>query len=237
MSAPTASALRSEFLAALDGLFKDDSGSVTSEQDEWLDALTSALSSAWQDWEDNISGGALTVSGSGLGTWTGTGDGGSLSEGVALDWTAQPSFGRTGDLAELDDALGDHTADRFATWAGDYSFSGASYEGTSTATSSSSGTFEATPVGTEVLANIGSGTAPSAVKGDVLSTLDGQGWNTGADQAEIDTWLAAYDAMIQNQFDEWLAGVTWNDNFVSGAAASGTGSGSATSNPDDGTLQ
>jgi len=235
MPAPSQQALKNEFLAALDPLFFDGGGSVTAEQDEWLTALTQAIHDAWSDWEAGIGGGGLTVSGSGIGTWTGTGDGGSLMEGSTLDWTAQPSFGRTSRLAELDDALASAAADRFTTWVGDYSFAGATYTGSSTATSTSAGTFTATAVGSEVLANIGSGTTPDAVKADVITELEGQGWQPdktdghGNRIPKIREWLDAFDAMLQTQFDEWLAATVWVDNSVTGEAASGTGSGASTS--------
>jgi len=241
MAAPSQQALKDEFLAALDPLFKDGSGNVTPEQDEWLSALTQAISTAWQDWQDAISGGGLIVSGSGLGTWAGTGSGGGLTEGQALGWTAQPSFGRTSRLTELDDALVQFTADRFAMWVESYSFSGASYEGTSTATSNSPGTFDATAVG-EPLALIGSGTTPSAIEGDVIAQLKSKGWQPektdgdGTRIPKIHEWLDAYDAMLQDRFAWWLENTLWIDNTVQGPSAAGDGAGTGTSNM-DGALQ
>jgi len=234
MPAPTQSDLEDALIEALPAVFKDDAGTVTGEQAEWTSALTQAMHEAWTDWQDAITGGGLTVSGSGTPTWTGTGEGGSLSEGTAMEWASSPSFGKTQELTELKGALAEEVKQRFATWVGDYSFSGASYEGTSTATSSSSGTFDATAVGTEVLSAIGSGTQPSAVKSDVLSSLEGKGWKPGKEEAKIGQWLGAFDAMLSGQFQAWLGQTKWIDNTVQGPSAAGSGSGTGTSNNDGG---
>jgi len=232
MSAPSQSNLEGALLSALPAVFKDGAGEVTSEQAEWVRALTEAMSSAWTDWQDGIIGGGLNVKGTGTPVWKGTGDGGGLSENTVMEWTSSPSFGKTQELTELDAALAGEVKKRFTTWVASYSFTGASYKGTSTATSSSSGTFDAEAIGTEAISDIGSGTPPSDVKPDVLTTLDGKGWRPGKAEAKIDQWLGAFDTMLQEQFQVWLGQTVWVDNTVRGPSASGTGSGSGTSKSD-----
>jgi len=235
MAAPSPQDLKGELVSALPGVFKP----ITSEQDQWLDDLTNAISAAWDDWEAGIEGGGLNVSGSGLSNWTGTGTGGSLTETTVMSWDTGISFASpTQELNELDEALAVEVEKRFTNWVASFSFDkGATYTGTCTATSQSSGTFTASPPGTEVLGQVGSGDQPTDVRPAVEATLKGYGWQPGNQYAEIGGWLSAFDTMIQNNFATWVGDTTWNDNVVTGPGASGTCSGSAVSNPSDGMLQ
>jgi hypothetical protein len=233
--APSATALKDEFTAHLDAGFFNPN--LTAEQDEWLSALTEAMSSAWADWQGSIVGSGLTVTGSGLGTWTGTGSGGGLTEGTPMKWDSSPAFGLSPELTTLDDSLSAHVKDRFTTWVGTYTFTSTSWVGTTTATQNSSGTFDATVIDI-ALSDAGSGDNPQSVKDDVLADLNGAGWDPGATDpngnrvALIIEWLEAFDGMLENKFEDWLQGTQYTANTCQGPSSAGDGSGTGTSNQD-----
>jgi hypothetical protein len=233
--APSATALKDEFTAYLDaGFYHPD---LTAEQDEWLSALSEAMSSAWADWQAGIVGGSLSVTGSGLETWTGTGSGGELTENTPMEWDSSPAFGRSPELKTLDDALSARVGDRFATWAGSYTFTSTPWQGTTTATQNSSGEFDAI-VGDIALSDAGSGDNPQSVKDDVLADLNGAGWDPGATDPDgnrvplIIEWLEAFDIMLESKFLDWLQATQYTANTCQGPSSAGDGSGTGISNQD-----
>jgi hypothetical protein len=229
MPAPSQPAIYNSIKGNLPGVFKNPS--ITAQQDDWLNALAGKISGAWSDWQNGIEGGGLEVCGSGLGTWTGTGEGGDLTEGPKMEW-GNPKPGWPTEVKELNDALVRYTKPEFNDWVSAYSFDSASYEGTTTATSNSSGTFDAEAVGTEDIATIGSGDPPAPIQPSVVSDLKAAGWRPDKSVAKIKEWIGAYDDMIQEQFQLWLDSTLWIDNTVQGPSAAGSGSGCGTSNND-----
>jgi len=227
MPAPPQSAIYKAIKDALPSAFRP----ITAEQDEWIDALAAEIHGGWADWQNGIEGGGLEVCGSGLGTWTGTGEGGNLAQNSPILWS-NPKPGWTTEISELNQFLLVHTRKEFSEWTAAYSFDGASYEGTSTATQNSSGTFDAEAIGTEAIGDVGSGEFPSAIRPDVVADLKGAGWFPDEPVAEIKGWLNAYDNMLLGQFQSWLDNTLWIDNTVQGPSAAGDGSGCGTSNND-----
>ena len=191
---------------------------------QFLNEFSSSLASQWASWQSGLTGGKNNVTGLGIGVWSGTGGGGTITEGSPLEinLTTYPP----GAFQQYVTALKSTIKTKFSGWASSFTFSSVPYLGSSTATPLSPGSFNATganppaPIGT-----LGSGTNPSGIKSGVESQLGSFDLGKSAipvlDQAIEDT--------ISEQFSIWLNSSLFSGDTVAGVASPGAGSGSGTS--------
>lgn len=192
---------------------------------QFLNDLSGQLASQWSSWQSGLTGGMNTVSGAGIGVWSGVGSGGTITEGGPLQivvntWPA-PAFQQY--VGHLRDVI----KEKFNLWTTSFVFSSVPYLGSSTATPISPGSFTATganppaPIGI-----LGSGTNPSNIKSEVESRLTSP---FDLPRASLHILNQAIEDTIIEQFGIWLNTSMFSGDMVTGAAAAGSGSGSGTS--------
>lgn len=219
MSAPSAAAILSGIDSRLGSPFQSPRpAGLTS----FLTDLSSAINSAWAAWEAGITGGGNTVNGSGLGTWSGTGMDGTLTEGTPM--TPTVSTYSTPEFQEYANAVKTVLQNKFNLWVTTFVFTLVAYAGTSTATPISPGSFDAqnTPA---AIGTLGNGTNPSGIKADIETLLTSFDLGNSA----VPVLNQAIEDTIIEEFTNWLASAQFSGDTVSGDAAAGDGSGSGTS--------
>ena len=214
---PTSAEIKAEIISDLDSYFKNPTN-ITTQLDAYIEAITDGIASAWSTWQSNVGYSGDSVSGAGLGIWTGTGGGGSFDTTISI--TITDPYLTTWSTAAID-AIQNGWESKFNTWVGGYSFAGSvTWTGTSTATESKVGTFDADAV--ELLSTYG--TAPTGVATDIKGRMVGFDFPN----AKSGLFIDAIGSALETKFNSW-AGATSVDVNVTGVAAAGTGNGTGTS--------
>jgi hypothetical protein len=228
MPVPTSSELKTAIINQLGSNFKyantpipTGEGGISKDLDDYLAHLCGAIAQAWSNWKSTVKFGGVAVSGSGIGTWTGYGNGG------VFDRTLQLSIGSFFNVQGeqiLTSAIASRFAAAFNEWVGSFVFVGVQYTGTSTATAQNPGTFTAQNVPTP-LSSSGTTTQFNALGSSLRSDLTGFDLSKGLAGEFVDALAAGLKA----KFDAWRSSTMIVSNTVTGAAAAGSGSGSGTS--------
>ena len=226
MAAPSASELKTAIIGHLPSDFKPSGnevpkgeGGITQALDDWLLQVCTGIASAWSTWQSTAKFGGATVSGAGIGAWTGSGSGGVFSTTPTLSLSAK--YGTT-DETILMNALKTKFQAAFNQWVSSFTLSGCIFTGTSTATPVNPGTFTANNA-PQTLA-IGTTTLMSSLGADMKSAC-------GFDYANSKSgaFMDALGSALSSKFNTWRSASTMTSNSVTGAAVAGTGNGTGAS--------
>ena len=215
----SSASLLSAIKLALTARMKMNNGDTTSETTKLLQDISNEIATKWKDWASSVTFGGVTVSGAGVGTWVGTGSGGVFSKTITINI---PYTYDTEGSKKMIDSLNARITAAFNEWINSFTFSGVSFNGTSTATPSSPGTFNAINIPTSLsLAGTTTkfGTLANDIKGDL---------NFEKDSIADDLFIAIQNT-VKDQFDSWRNESNITNNSVTGTAASGAGTGSGNS--------
>lgn len=194
---------------------------ITQDLDDYLAYICEAVIQAWSNWQSAVKFGGAAVTGAGLGIWTGSGAGGTFNTAFSLSIT--PKFG-TADETTLTTAIQNRIKDAFNEWINSFTMAGDAFTGTSTATQSSPGVFNAinAPI---LLSSRGTTTKFTSMADDVMGDL------TGFDLSNsiVRDFMDAFSNGLKTKFDSWRSTANLVNNAVTGTAAAGTGAGSGTS--------
>lgn len=222
MKNPNDFQIKQTIIGDLDGEFKQYHGGITSELNQYLISICVDLDTAWNDWQSQVKFGGASVSGMGIGGWSGNGNGGAFNMQFSLN--LNPKY-NTPDEAKLTSKLNARIKEAFNSWISSYQFAGVSFVGSSTATPQSPGAFNAmnTPI------NISSGNKSGFANLGSLVRSD-MGW----DYSKSKTGLLA-DAIcsaIKSLHDSWVSSTFIMNNSAMGVAAPGSGNGASASSMD-----
>jgi hypothetical protein len=222
MGVPSSNSILSAIKLELPDEMKKNNGDVTDALSQMLNDICNSVNGAWSTWASEVKFGGATVSGLGIGTWTGTGIGGSFSKTISM---TIPYTYDTDGSKKLIDSLNSRIGAAFNEWINSFTFAGVTYTGTSTATSSSPGTFNATNSPTS-LSSSGTIAKFGTLANDMYNDL---GFESASIVVDL---LSAVQTATTNLFNTWRSSSTITGNSVSGTAASGAGTGSGTSSND-----
>ena len=198
---------------------------ITNELQQWIDHISDEISIAWNNWQMGVKFGGVTVSGVGIGAWTGTGTGGKFDSKLSLN--ISPLYGTDGEKLVFD-SLSHRFAAAFNEWVSSYEFSGVAYSGTSTATPTAPGTFSAISAPTSL--NSGLRDKFSTLSDDICIDI---GFDLS--KSKIKEFLDTVQDGLSTEFNQWRSESVVGGDSVSGTAIIATGAGSGTSS-DDGVI-
>jgi hypothetical protein len=221
MSVPSSNSLLSEIKKNLDSSMKKKDGSITDELEKMLRDVCDNIANQWDDWAGSVKFGGSTVVGLGVGAWAGAGTGGSFSKTIEIN--IPPTFDTDGSN-KLAKYLSGNITDAFNQWINSYTFAGIAYSGTSTATPTSPGTFNAQNAPAPLTTGIA--TKFSTLASAVESQLGFEGGSI------ISKLLKAIETGLMTKFEEWRSSSMITSNTVSGTAVVTTGSGTGSSSND-----
>ncbi|MGA9407362.1 MAG: hypothetical protein WBW71_09550 [Bacteroidota bacterium] len=224
MSVPSSADLMTAIKSYLPSTMKHNAGNTdtTPELTALLQDICDEVTGEWSNWASSTKFGGVTVSGAGIGTWAGSGTGGNFNSIISM---SIPHTYNTDATKKLEDKLSFRITAAFVQWSISFIFNGATYSGTSTATTNNPGTFTAqnTPVS---LNSAGTVTKFGTLASDVFTDL---AFQTGTIVMQL---LNAIQSGLQSKFNAWRSASTVTGNSVSGTAVAGTGNGSGTSSID-----
>jgi hypothetical protein len=246
MSVPSAHEIKVKIVEKLPAIFKEDqaglddelkmrtkypnlytSDGITRELDIFLQDIANGISQGWSIWQSGLVVTGGTVSGSGIGVWTGIGNNSKTTgspPAIFINLTNS-----TDQSLNFVNAIASGINTEFQNWATSYKTSDVAYTGTFTATGTSAGNFTATNTPGSLL-NLGNGTNPSGLSQNVQSAIDFNFAKSMADQ-----FLDAIENALNELWQNWLSTNKISGLSVSGAASAGTGTGSGTAS--GGTIQ
>lgn len=233
MTAPTRLLLKTDIYNNLSVTFKHANLPIGSRDLEFtdiaiglgnfLDKICTDISTSWVTWQSTVVYAGDTVTGAGLGVWSGTGGGGIFS--IPATFIISPNFGQaqvTPALTEFVSAISTGWTTVFNTWSTTYTFSGVAFIGTSTATPLTPGVF--TAVGSSTLLAFGSKPTASVIYSTVISSMPSFNL-TNSSAGEI---VNAISMALANQWTLWATGSTISPT-ITGVALVGTGTGTGMS--------
>lgn len=187
--------------------------SLGAEGEEYVDVLFENVVKGWKSWEGSITWGGLTVNGSGIGAWSGSGSGGQI-EGAAY---SLPDFifkGNAPEQVKFAKGLGKALTQKFAAFVSSYKFQGVNYVGTSAATDKNPGPVDASNASTP-LSGAGSGTNPSGIADLWKTFLPPPDFDFTNPQGKSDDLIKAIAKTIEQSFRTvWLAATMIQGNTV-----------------------
>ncbi len=225
---PTSAELKTAIISELGSNFKYSGNEVpkgesqiTKDLDDYIAHICEDVTQAWSDWQSAVKFGGVGVTGAGLGSWTGSGTGGAFDTAFSL--SIDPKYGTAGETT-LTQSIQNRIKDAFNEWISSFTMAGDTFAGTSTATPSSPGSFNAinAPI---LLSSRGTTTKFTSLADDVMGGL------TGFDLANsiVRNFVDALSNGIKTKFESWRNATNLTNNTVMGGAAAGTGAGSGTS--------
>jgi hypothetical protein len=206
-------------IGALTARMKMNNGTTTSETTKLLQDISNEIATKWKDWATSVKFGGVAVSGAGIGTWVGTGSGGVFSKTITIKI---PYTYDTVNSKKMIDSLNTRITAAFNQWINSFTFSGVSYNGTSTATSSSPGAYNVINVPMS-LSSSGTVAKFQTLANDIKGDL-----NFEKDSIADDLFTAIQNT-VKDQFDSWRNESKITNNSATGTAASGAGTGSGNS--------
>jgi hypothetical protein len=187
---------------------------------DFVGAVFDAVSKAWDQWQNAIQFGALTLAGAGVGAWAGVGMGGVMG---GAPFIMQPLSFKSNSAQQLQFTQGLIQAlqAKMSPWPSTFSFTALNFIGTSTATPIAPGSFTANCVPTTLI-GCGSSQAPSGIADMWKSTLTPPAWDLENPQAKSGQLIKAIGDTIEQTFQTiWLATTMASGDAGSGAAAPG----------------
>ena len=209
--------------------------SYTQQQTPYVDEYTlklfAEIERAWILWQNGITFGGLTVTGAGIGGWSGIGTGGTASENTKFKISPFPFYQTTEQHRKFILGLSYALEKKFSEWAKNFTLSTVQYVGGSTASPTSPGNFTASvspmPVGTLVTNNVD---GIAELWKEKLTVPD---FNIDHPQARTKEMVAAVSGAIEKSFKTlWALSTTINGSTASGLASVGVGAGNGTSQKD-----
>jgi hypothetical protein len=226
MSAPSASDLKTAIIGQLPSDFKTGGteipkgeGGIPKALDDWLQAVCTGISTAWSTWQSTVKFGGASVTGLGIGTWTGVGSGGAFNASLSLNLNSM--YGTVGETKMIG-AVKDKFQAAFNAWVSGFALVACPFNGTSTATPTSPGPF--TAINAPATLNNGPVTLMSSLGSDIKSVCGFDYANSKSGQ-----FMDAVATALASKFQTWRTASHVTTNGVSGTAVAGTGSGSGTS--------
>ena len=237
MSAPSAYDIKGKIIEKLPAQFKEDpadlddelkmrtnypdsytADGITKELCDFLQNIAEGISQGWSIWQSGLSVAGGTVTGGGIGTWTGIGNNSEISgtpPAIVINLTNSTEYS-----LEFVDAIAAEINTEFQDWTDSYKTSNVEYTGTSDATTNSAGTFTATnTLGS--LRNLGDGKNPVGSSQNVQS-----GVTFDFEKSMAGQFLGAIESALNDLWQNWLTTNVISGLSVSGAASAGTGTGS-----------
>lgn len=187
---------------------------------EYLDKVFAKVTDGWKKWQDAITWGGLTVSGGGVGAWSGVGSGGVMQ---GSPYVMQPfSFKKNSpQQIKYTKALADALAAKFTAFPATFKFSGIQYTGTCGATPINPGPVSAQNVPVP-LQTAGSGQNISGIAPIWKAALTPPDFNLNNPHAKSGQLIDAICKAIEQSFQTvWLASTMIQGNILTGAAAPG----------------
>ena len=221
------------------GLFKKNfAGTTSPELEAYVSDIADAVSQAWEKWQKGLNFGALTVTGAGIGAWSGSGGGGAMSERAEFELPTISHESKSEEQEIFIDALRTSLTPPFTSWAASFKFSpGAAYIGTCGATPVSPGPVNASLTPPLPLSVAGNGKNPAMIGDTWAGQLSPPKFDISSPQAKTKDLIDAISAMIEEGFETlWLTKALASGNtFFFAAATPGAGVASGPSN-NDGTI-
>lgn len=219
----------------------------------FINAVGNEITTQWSNWIKSMKWGGLKVHGfgkmplpSGFGTseWTGTGDNGKLTADpyrISVDTILNSVIfapHRTPATVKLLNDLNTVLGQKFDAWVSSYTFANVPYKGTTTATDSYSGVFDATNI-TANLFTLGHGDNPSGIQSAweaMLTSLPQPVFRIDHPLCRVRNLTNAVSSVVEQQFIQFfLVNTVGLNNTVSGASKAYSGEGTDTSK-NDGTI-
>jgi len=188
---------------------------------EYIDMLFSKVEEAWNKWQDSMSWGGLTVSGGGVGAWSGTGAVGQLQ--AASQFAMPPFIFKAGSpqQTKFTQGLSDALSQKFNMFPASFKFKSVTYTGTSGATPTAPGPVSAQSA-PAAMAIAGSGQAPSGIAAAWKASLTPPDFDFSNPNAKSEDLLKAIADTIEQSFQTvWLQTTMLQANAVSTAGAPG----------------
>ena len=189
------------------------------EAEEYLSALFKAVCDGWKSWQDTIKFGGFTVSGGGVGAWSGSGVNGTMTG----DGYSMPSFSfkaNSPQQVKFTNGLASALAQKFTAFPASYKIPSVIFTGASGATPVSPG-----PVNGQMTPSpmtTGVGTNPSGVADAWKAVLTPPDFDLGKPQCKSADLVKAISKAIETAFKTtWLATTMMSANTLSTAGAPG----------------
>ena len=226
MPSPTASELEEIF-------FKEFAGSLGEEGKKYVTEVAEAVADGWETWQKGLKFGGLTVNGAGLGAWSGTGSGGSMTENSPFELPDMDSEKKSEEQEIFVQAFREVLEEVFTKWVDSFSFSSVAFVGTSTASALSPGIADAVVTPSVPLSSAGSGSNPASISDDWASKLTKPKFDIDNPQAKTKDMTDAAGAMIEKGFEDvWLLNALASANSFQAPAAAGAGTATGSSKND-----
>lgn len=199
----------------------------TSYVDEYVDKLFKEVESAWKKWEKSVKFGGLTVTGAGIGAWSGVGSGGAATA-QPFELVIFPFYQNTPQHQKMLQGLAAALKQKFALWTASFTIPTVQYLGSCGASPISPGPFSAnvvpTPVGTLVTTDI------SGIKDIWEATLTPPDFNLTHPQARTKDMTQAVSSAIEKAFSSlWSTTTMISGSTVMGVGTPGAGVGNGVS--------
>lgn len=188
---------------------------------EFLDIITAAIAQGWTKWALGLSWGNLTLTGAGVGAWSGAGVGGKIS-GSDFELPAVNFQKNSPENKKLVEGLADALPKAFTMWMNSFQFAGLQFTGASTATPTAPGTFTAANIPVPMIA-AGTGQAPSAQPLKLADAwalkLTSPTFDLNHPKSQTKKFIGAISGAIEQAFDTvWLTGAQATGGQASGPA-------------------
>ena len=204
------------------------------EAEELLKALFGAVTDGWKEWQDSMSFGGFSVTGAGVGAFSGSGVGGKL-KGSPYKMPDFSFKGNSPQMKKFAKGLADALAQKFTPFPDSYSMPAIVFTGTSGATTTSPGPVSAQNA-PATLATAGSGTNPSGIANLWKGFLTPPDFDLANPQCKSGDLVKAIAKTIEQEFKlTWLMTTQLTGNTLSTTGAAG-GTVTAISTPMNGKL-
>jgi hypothetical protein len=242
MVVPSQSDLKNAIeLAALADL-KQNNKAIMPALSDFMDHFCKDLSTCWSAWAaggidpvtkadiTKVKFGGVTVSGMGIGAWSGTGSGGSFDSTITISLS---SFYNTTDERKLLNSMQTRLTAAFNEWIKSFVFTAAPYTGSSNATTNNPGATTGVTNSPVLLSSSGTIVKFGTLSADIVKDLGYPMKTEKTAGSIIDKLTDAIQSGVSSQFKSWRTNSSISLNTMpSMTATAGTGTASGSSSND-----
>lgn len=213
MPAPSTGQLKQKIISAYGQQLSGDAN-------DFVQMICDKVCDAWQKWQDGITWGTNTITGGGVGAWTGTGTGGVMA-GTPFSMSPFSFKNNSPQQIKFTQGLAKTLATKFTAFPSSYKFTLVNYMGTSGATPIAPGPVNAQCVSAP-LSGVGSGQNISGLSALWKPELTPPDYDLTNPSAKAGDLVDAVSKAIEQCFQTvWLATTMIQGNIISTAGSPG----------------